>query len=151
MDDPPTGEQDGLIDVECRTQEVADLIKGAAEAMSRIEIPEAAHRPVAPLYPSVTLFDYVVFILAGAVLDVRAEFVGNGPGVAGVTVGGDLPGLDLGDRPGGAKEILGRSHVAGFTEIDVDQIAVAIDRPLEIAPLPGDFEIRLILSANHLS
>ena len=44
VDDSPTGERDGLVDVAGRTQEVADLIKGPAEAMSRIEILEAAHR-----------------------------------------------------------------------------------------------------------
>jgi hypothetical protein len=59
-----------------------------------------------------------------------------------MTVGGDLLGLDLGDRPGGAEECLG--HIAGFAEIDVDQIAVAIDRPVQIAPCAGDFDVRLV-------
>jgi hypothetical protein len=35
VDDPPTGERDGLVDVGSRSQKVADLIEGAAEAMSR--------------------------------------------------------------------------------------------------------------------
>jgi hypothetical protein len=52
--------------------------------MSRIEVLEATHRPVAPLYPSVILFDHVVFILTGAVINVGAEFVGNGLGIAGM-------------------------------------------------------------------
>src|SRR5687768_13858116 len=106
MDDPPTGERDVLVDIAGRSQEVADLIEGAAEAMSRIEILEAAHRPIACFYAPVILFDHVIFILTGAMIDVRAEFVGDGPGVAGVSVGGDLLGLDLGDRPGRAEERL---------------------------------------------
>ena len=44
------------------------------------------------------LFHHVVFVLAGAVVDVRAEFLGDGLGIAGVSVGRDLLGLDLGDR-----------------------------------------------------
>jgi hypothetical protein len=48
VDNPPTGERDGLVDGVGRAQEVADLIKGPAEAMSRIEILEAAQ--VAPFY-----------------------------------------------------------------------------------------------------
>ncbi|KJB91274.1 hypothetical protein N826_31075 [Skermanella aerolata KACC 11604] len=76
------------------TASFADLVEGAAEAMSRIEILEAAHRPVASLYAPVILFDHVVFILTGAVIDVRAEFVGDGPGIAGVSVGGDPLWLD---------------------------------------------------------
>ena len=64
-----------LVDIAGRAQEVADLIEGPAEAMSRLERLEAAHGPVAPFYAPVILFQHVVFILAGAVVDVRAEFV----------------------------------------------------------------------------
>ena len=96
--------------------------------MSRIEVLEAAHRPVASFYAPVILFDHVVFVLAGAVVNVRAEFVGDGLGIAGMAVGGDLLGLDLGDRSGGAEERLGGSYIAGLAEEDVDQIAIAIDR-----------------------
>jgi len=82
VDSPAAGKRDVLVDVGSRTQKVANLVEGAAEAMSRIEILEPAHRPVASFYPSVILFDHVVFILAGAVIDIRAEFVGDGLGVA---------------------------------------------------------------------
>src|SRR4051794_6223612 len=108
--------------------------------MSRIEVLEATHRPVAPFYAPVILFDHVVFILTGAVVDLIAEFLGVG--VAGMAVGGDLLGLDLGDRSGRAEEFLGGSHVAGLAQVDVDQIAV--DRPVEIAPLSGDLDVGLI-------
>ena len=102
MDGPPVRQRYTLVDIAGRAEEVADFVEGSAEAMSRIEILEAAHRAVASFYSSVILFQHVVFVLAGAVVDVGAEFVGNGLGVAGVAVGGDLLGLDLGDRPGGA-------------------------------------------------
>src|SRR4051812_40419801 len=112
--------------------------------MSRIERLEAAHRAVASFYAPVILFHHVVFVLTGAVINVRAEFVGDGLGIAGVPVGGDLLGLDLGDRLGGAEERLGGGHIAGLTEIDVDQVAVAIDRPVETAPFAGDLDVRLV-------
>jgi hypothetical protein len=92
----------------------------------------------------VILFQHVIFVLTGAVINVRAEFLGNGLGVAGVSVGGDPLGLDLGNRPGGAEECLGRGHIAGFAEINVDQGAVAVDRPVEIAPCAGDLDICFI-------
>src|SRR3954447_23630339 len=91
----------------------------------------------------VILFHHVVFLLAGSVLDVRAELVGDGLGIAGVSVSGDLLGLDLGDRPGEAEERLGRGHIAGFAEIDVDQTVVAVDCPVQIAPCAGDLDVRL--------
>jgi hypothetical protein len=96
VDDSPTGERDVLVDVAGRAQEVADLVEGSTEAMGRIEVLEAAHRPIAPFHPSVILFQHVVFILTGAVVDVRAEFVGEGPGIAGMAVGGDLLGSTWG-------------------------------------------------------
>jgi hypothetical protein len=128
VEDRPTGERNVLVDIADQTQEIADLIEGPAEAMSRIEVLEAAHGPVAPFHSSVILFQHVVLILAGAVVDIRAEFLGDGFGIAGVSVGGDLFGLNLGDRPGRAEERLGGGHVAGFAELDVDQAAPRSDR-----------------------
>src|SRR3954454_19010448 len=133
-----------LIDVVGRAQKVANLVEGAAEAMSRIEILEAAHRPVASFYASVILFHHVVFVLTGAVVDARAKFVGDSLGIAGMAVGGDLLGLDLGDRLGGAEEGLGGGHIAGLAQVNIDQVAVAVDRPVEIAPLPSDLDVGFI-------
>src|SRR5215203_3690529 len=120
MNGPPMGERNFLIDVAGRAEEVADLVEGPAEALSRIEVLEAPHWPIASFYAPVILFDHVVFILTGTVVDIGAEFLGDGLGVAGMAVGGDLLGLDLGDRPGGAEERLGGSHVAGLAQVNVD-------------------------------
>ena len=104
MDRSACRQRNRLVDVAGRSQKVADLVEGAAEAMSRIETLEPAHRPVASFYAPVILFNHVVFVLAGAVIDVRAEFLGDGPGIAGMAVGGDLLGLNLGNRLGRAEE-----------------------------------------------
>jgi hypothetical protein len=53
--------------------------------MIRIEVLENAHRAVTSFYAPVILFQHVVFVLAGAVIDVRAEFIGDGFGMAGVS------------------------------------------------------------------
>ena len=55
VDVPPTGERNLLVDVAGRAQEVADLVEGPAEALSRIEILEAAQ--VASFDAPVILFD----------------------------------------------------------------------------------------------
>ena len=122
MDAPSTGERNALVDGAGRAQEVADLVEGSAEAMSRIEILEAAHRAVASFYAPVILFHHVVFVLTGAVVDVRAKFVGNGLGIAGVAVGGDLLGLDLGDRSGGAEERLG--DIAALANLTISRLSL---------------------------
>jgi hypothetical protein len=141
MNDPPTGERDVLIDVAGWAQEVAGFVESSTEAMSLIEVLEPAHRSIASFYAPVILFDHVVFILTGAVINLHAEFLGDGPGIAGMAVGGDLLGLDLGDRSGGAEERLGGGHVAGFAEIDVDQITVPVNRPVQITPVTSDLEV----------
>src|SRR5688500_6317054 len=69
--------------------------------------------------------------------------------------GGDLLGLDLGDRLGGAEERLGGGHVAGFAQVNINQITVAVDCLLKVAPRAGDLEVRFIdvpapLPARHL-
>ena len=57
MDRPSPGRGHVLPAPGGRAQEVADLVEGPAEAMSRIEILEAAHRAVASFYAPVILFD----------------------------------------------------------------------------------------------
>src|SRR3954452_13389781 len=67
VDRPPVRQRNVLVDGAGRAQEVADFVEGPAEALSRIEVLEAAHRPIASFYPPVILFDHVVFVQAGAV------------------------------------------------------------------------------------
>jgi hypothetical protein len=69
------------------------------------------------------------------VFEVIAEDLVEGRRVAGVLVSGDLVRGGSGDRHGGAEERLGGFLIAGFAQVDVDQVAVAVDRPVEIAPL----------------
>jgi hypothetical protein len=66
-----------------------------------------------------------------------------------MTVGGDLLGLDLGDRSGGAEEGLGGGHIAGLTEINIDQGAVAVDRPVQIAPFTGHLDIGVRVASEQ--
>jgi hypothetical protein len=113
----PAGEGDCLIEKAGWAQKVADLIEGSAEAMSGVKLLEAAHRTIASLDPSVILFQHVVFVLISPMFHSFPEFLGDGRGIAGVAVGGDLLGLDLGDRPGRAEECLGRGQVAGFAAL----------------------------------
>ena len=70
--------------------------------------------------PCLVDLQHVVVILAGTMINVGAEFLGDGLGIAGMAVGRDLLGLDLGDRPGGAEECLGRDHIAGFAQVNID-------------------------------
>ena len=60
-----------------------------------------------------------------------------------------LSGVVPGHRRGGGQEgRLGGFLIVGFAQVDVNQVAVAVDRPVQVLPLAGDFDVRLILSAN---
>ena len=97
-----------------------------------------------PFYPSMILFQMVVEVLGSAMFDVIAEDLVEGRRIAGVLIGGDLVRGGSGDRHGGAEERLGGFLIAAFAQIDVNQITVAVDCPVQVAPLAGDPGVRLI-------
>jgi hypothetical protein len=73
-----------------RSEEVADLVMGPAEAEGAGVGLETPHWTVAPLYSPVILFQMVVQVLGSAMFDVIAEDLVESRRVAGVLVSGDL-------------------------------------------------------------
>ena len=53
-----------------------------------------------------------------------------------------------GDRHGRAEERLGGFLIAGLAQVDVDQVAVAVDRPVQVLPLASHLDVRLTLLAK---
>ena len=49
-----------------------------------------------------------------------------------------------GNRPCRAEEFLSRCHIAGRAQHRVDEVPVAIDRPIQVAPAAMDLEIGFI-------
>ncbi len=70
--------------------------------------------------------------------DVIAEDLVEGRRVAGVLVGGDLVRGCSGNRHGGAEEGFGGFLIAGLAQVDIDQVAVAIDGAVQVAPGTGN-------------
>jgi hypothetical protein len=87
------------------------------------------------------------------VFEVIAEDLVEGRRVAGVLVSCDLVRRRSGHRHGRAEERLGGFLIAGFAQVDVDQVAVAVDRPVQVLPLAGDLDVRFvdILAAASLA
>ncbi|MCM8739339.1 hypothetical protein M5E06_35275 [Azospirillum sp. A1-3] len=48
------------------------------------------------------------------------------------------------ERHGGTEERLGGGLFTGRAQVDIDQIAVGVDGPVQVLPLPGDLQVRLI-------
>ena len=59
-------------------------------------------------------------------------------------VGGHLVRGCSGNRHGRAEEGFGGFLIAGLAQVDVDQVAVAIDRPVQVLPLARNFDVRFI-------
>jgi hypothetical protein len=78
------------------------------------------------------------------VFEVVTEDLLQGRRIAGVLVGGDLVRRRSGDRHRGAEERFGGFLIAGLAQVDVDQVAVAVDRPVQVLPLTGNFDIGFI-------
>ena len=76
--------------------------------------------------------------------EVIAEDLVEGRRVAGVLVSRDLVRRCSGDRHGGAEERLSGFLIAGLAQVDVNQVAVTVDRPVQVLPLARDFDVGLI-------
>jgi hypothetical protein len=74
--------------------------------------------------------------------EVIAEDLVEGWRVAGVLISGDLVRGCSGNRHGRTEEGFGGFLIAGFAQVDVNQVAVTVDRPVQILPLIRDFDVR---------
>ena len=76
--------------------------------------------------------------------EVIAEDLVESRRVAGVLVSRNLVRRYSGNRHGGAEERLGGFLIARLAQVDIDQVAVAVDRPVQVLPLARDLDVRLI-------
>src|ERR671916_2120983 len=135
---------DMLIVVLAETEEIAEFVVASAEALRRHEALEPAHTSRAPFDAAVVFLKPVVPVRAGPVHDTPAERRADRPRVGAVPVRGDPVRSNAGDRPCRAEEGLGRRHVAVLAEHRVDEIAVAVDRAIQVRPAAADLQVCLV-------
>src|SRR5215213_3737028 len=123
---------DMLVVAGAEAEEVAELVVASTEALGRGEALETPHTSCAPFHAAVVLLQSVVFVGAGPVRDPPAEHGADRPRVGAVPVRGDAVRGDAGDGPRRAEEGPGRRHAAVLAEHGVDEVAVAVDRPIQI-------------------
>src|SRR3712207_2597034 len=125
-------------------EEVAELIVASTEALGRGEALEPAHTSRAPFHAAVVLLKPVVFVDAGPMHDPPAEHRADRPRVGAVAVRGDALGRHARGGLGRAEEGLRRGRVAVLAEHGVDEIAVAVDGPVEVGPAAAHLDVCLI-------
>jgi hypothetical protein len=151
---PTVRERDALSRPGLGAGVLALLLECRAEADRRRERAEPAQRIVPLLDAAVVLLDAVVLVATGAVRHHVAECLADGAGVGVVPVRRDLLGRLLGDCERLAEEAPGRRHIAPLAEQHIDEVPLAVDRPIQGAPAPVDAEgglvrmpLRAVLSA----
>jgi hypothetical protein len=77
-------------------------------------------------------------------LNALPQGLANSSRIGGVAVGRDPFWRLAGNLPGLAEEALCRVYITGLAQHAIDQIALPIDRAVQIAPLAADFDLRLV-------
>ena len=103
---------------------------------------EATHRSQPRLEPAVVGLDPIVRVLLGVVERGRHELIDDGEERPG-PIGHDLGRLAMGAERR-REEPSRSSGVASCGDVDVDDLAVLVDRPVHVAPPSGDLHIGLI-------
>ena len=144
VDEATTVGGDRLIVARAGAEEVAEFIVAATEALRRDEALEAPHTSYASFDAPMILLEPIVFVRAGPMHNPPAECRADRPRVGAVPVRGDALGGDASGGFGRAEEGLRRGHVAVLAQHGVDEIAVAVDRPVQIGPAAADFQVGLV-------
>ena len=105
---------------------------------------EPAHTSDPPFDPAMVLFKSIVQVDARSVADVAAQRRADCARVGVMPVGCHPVRHKADNRPCRAEEPLGRSHVTGRAQHRVDEVPVAIDRPIQVAPAALDLEVRFV-------
>lgn len=134
----------GLAVAGAEAEKGAELVIASTEPIGRPEILEAPHTSDPAFHAAVILLQPVVLVGAGSMRDMPAQRRADGAWVGTVPVRGDAIRDYAGGRLGGAEECLGRRHVPVLAEHGIDQVAVTVDRTIQIAPAAPQFQIRLI-------
>jgi hypothetical protein len=139
-----TGCGNVLVVMGSAAEEVAEFIVLSAEPVGRAMLLEAAHTSDPSLDPTMVLFKSIVQIDARPVTDVAAQRRADRAWVGIMPVGCHAVRHKAGNRPCGAEELLGCSHVTGRAQHRVDEVPVAIDRPIQVAPAAMNLEVGFV-------
>ena len=101
-----------------------------------------AHRPEPGLEPAVVAFDPVVLVLAGVVQRGRKQLLDH-VRQSRRPVGDDLGRVTVDGQRSGEEPPRG-GDVPTLRHIHVDDLAVLVDRPVDVGPDPGDLDIGLV-------
>src|SRR4051812_9078406 len=133
-----------LVVTGAETEKGAEFVVSSAEPIGGTKFLEAPHTSDPTFQAAMILLKPVIFIGAGPMPNMPSQRGADRAWVGAVPVRGDPVGYHAGGRLGGAEERLGRCHVPVLAEHGVDQIAVAVDGTVDIAPAAPDFQVGFV-------
>src|SRR5258708_36769889 len=127
-----------------RTEVVAQFVEGTTEACRSFNGSKTAHG-IGPLFnTSVVLLQPIIEILTRSMLDVAAHRLAYSTRVGGMAICRHLIRNEANHRNSLLEKPLSRLHVPFFAQHRINQIAIVIDCPIQITPLPMHFQIGFI-------
>jgi hypothetical protein len=132
---------DVLVVTGSAAEEVAEFVVLSAESICRLMLLKAAHTSDASFDPAMVLFKSIVQVDARPVTDVAAQCRADRARVRIMPVCCHPVRRISDNRPCRAEEPLGRFHVTGPAQHRVDEVPVAIDRPIQVSPAAMDLEV----------
>jgi hypothetical protein len=127
-----------------KAKEITKLVVASTEPLRRGEAFEPSHASYSTFHAAVVLLKPAIFVAAGPVRDTTAQRAADRPRIGAVAVCGDLIGRHARDGLGRAEEGLGRRHVTMLAQHGVDEIAIAVDGPIQVGPATTNLQVRFI-------
>jgi hypothetical protein len=124
------------------TEKGAGFIKEATKARGTTALFEPIHGTVALFNAPMVLLHMIIQVAVRPMRHPVPEDIPNGTRVGIMAVGGDAVRHHPGHCPRRAEEGLCRCRVACVTEAHIHQVAVTIDRPVEVLPCALHLDIR---------
>jgi hypothetical protein len=125
-------------------EEVTEFIVLSAEPVGRVMLLEAAHTSDPSLDPAMVLFKSIVQVDVRPVADVAAQRWADCARVRVVPVACHSVWYKAGNRSCRAEEPLRCSHIASGAQHCVDEIPVAVDCSIQVAPPAMDLEVGFV-------
>ena len=140
---------DNLVVTTAGAEEVAEFAMLTTEAAGIVMVLEAPHTSDPALDAAMILFKTIVEVHAGPVPHRPSQHRADRPGIGAMAIRRHPVGAKAHCRPGRAEEGLRCPHVALLAQHRVDQVAVPIDRPVEVAPPAAHLQVGFVNIPAH--
>ena len=137
-------ERDRFAHGTARTKVGAQFVEGTTKACSRFNGSKAVHGIIPLFDATMVLLKPMIEIFTRSMLDITAHCFAYGSWIGSVTIRRYLIGYGANHSNCLLEKRLSCFHISLLTQQGINQIAIVVDRSIQIAPLPMNFDVGLI-------